>query len=101
MSIFDVLRTSNSIEADMTPEAAPALAAPAAPGLAATQPGGMALAGQDPANVASSYYIERAGSERRYYSDLQGKQLAFKADNKADRGGMSKGCQTANGGAGP
>ena len=83
MSIFDVLRTSNSIEADMSPEAAPALAAPAAPGLAAAQPGGMALAGQDPANVASSYYIERAGSERRYYSDLAGKQLAFKADNKA------------------
>ena len=83
MSVLDFLRTQNSIEADMSPDTAPALAAPGAPGLAAARTGGAAPAVEDPPSVASAYYIERVGSERRYYGDLQGKQLAFKADKKA------------------
>ncbi len=87
MSVFDLLRSQNSIEHAPEPELAPALpasplggAAPASgPALPATAPGGKA----DPAGIQAHYYIENVGKERRYFKDLEGKQLAFRADSKA------------------
>jgi len=107
MSVFDLLRSQNSIEyapsplrsvsegaaggADRGPELAPALAAAppggtmpgAGPALPATAPATTSPANADPPGIQAQYYIENAGKERRYYKDLEGKQLAFRADNKA------------------
>lgn len=97
MSVFDLLRTQNSIEHAPEPELAPA-AAPggfppggAAPGTGpvipvsgpAIAPTPASAARVDPPGIQAQYYIENAGKERRYYKDLEGKQLAFRADNKA------------------
>jgi len=107
MSVFDLLRSQNSIEyapsplrsvsegaaggADRGPELAPALAAAppggtmpgAGPALPATAPATTSPANADPPGIQAQYYIENAGKERRYYKDLEGKQLAFRADSKA------------------
>lgn len=97
MSVFDLLRNQNSIEHAPEPELAPA-AAPggfppggAAPGTGpaipvsgpAIAPTPASAARVDPPGIQAQYYIENAGKERRYYKDLEGKQLAFRADNKA------------------
>lgn len=84
MGILDTLRASNSIEHTPSPELAPepgaSLARPdTQPGLLGTRPSIMA----DPANIQATYYIEQAGKERRYYRDIGGKDLAFRASDKA------------------
>ena len=96
MSVFDLLRSTNSIEQapepDLVPAAVPvgfppghlALGAKSAipvsgPALAAAPASG---ARTDPPGIQAHYYIENAGKERRYYKDLEGKQLAFRADSK-------------------
>jgi len=95
VSVFDLLRTQNSIEHVSEPEPVPAPggfppggpapgASPAIPvsGPAiATTPASAART--DPPGIQAQYYIENAGKERRYYKDLEGKQLAFRADSKA------------------
>lgn len=84
MGILDTLRVSNSIEhvpsPEPTPEPGTSLAQPG------TQPGQLGARSStmtDPANVQAAYYIEQAGKERRYYRDLGGKDLAFRASDKA------------------
>ena len=107
MSALDLLRSQNSIEhvpsplrsvsegavgsADCGPELAPPLAASTpngtapsgGPALPAVAPLLAAPAKADPPGIQAQYYIENAGKERRYYKDLEGKQLAFRADGKA------------------
>ena len=97
MSVFDLLRSTNSIEQAPEPDLAPAAvpvgfppgrpesgarsAIPiSGPALAAAPASG---ARTDPPGIQAHYYIENAGKERRYYKDLEGTQLAFRADNKA------------------
>lgn len=82
MSIIDTFRAPNSIENGAAPEPSPVL--PAAPlGQLPGQPATAAPAMADPASIEAQYYIEHAGKERRYYKDLEGKHLAFRADAKA------------------
>lgn len=91
MSVLDLLRSQNSIEHAPEPELAMAPSAPtlggavpgAGPALPATAPASASPAKADPPGIQSQYYIENAGKERRYYKDLEGRQLAFRADSKA------------------
>lgn len=97
MSVFDLLRSTNSIEQapepDLVPAAVPVGFPPGHPALGARSAipvSGPALAAApasggrtDPPGVQAHYYIENAGKERRYYKDLEGTQLAFRADSKA------------------
>ena len=94
MSVFDLLRSQNSIEHAPEPELAPASPG-AVPGTGSALPAAGPAAGPvaasavtspaktDPAGIQAHYYIESAGKERRYFKDLAGKQLAFRADDKA------------------
>lgn len=97
MPVFDLFRSTNSIghapEPDLAPAAAPGRLPPGRPA-PGTGPGipvsGPAIAAApasgartDPPGIQAHYYIENAGKERRYYKDLEGKQLAFRADGKA------------------
>lgn len=97
MSVFDLLRSTNSIEQapepDLVPAAVPVGFPPGHPALGARSAipvSGPALAAApasggrtDPPGVQAHYYIENAGKERRYYKDLEGTQLAFRVDSKA------------------
>ncbi len=97
MSVFDLLRTQNSIghapEAELVPAAAPDRLPPGGPasGAGPVMPvSGLAIAATaasaartDPPGIQAHYYIEAKGKERHYYKDLEGKQLAFRADSKA------------------
>lgn len=97
MSVFDLLRTQNSIghapEPELVPAAAPDRLPPggpasgagpvipvSGPAIAATA---ASAARTDPPGIQAHYYIEAKGKERHYYKDLEGKQLAFRADSKA------------------
>ncbi len=97
MSVFDLLRSTNGIkhapEPDLVPAAAPDRLPPggsasgagsvipvSGPAIVATP---ASAARTDPPGIQAHYYIENAGKERRYYKDLEGKQLAFRADSKA------------------
>ncbi len=97
MSVFDLLRSTNSIEHAPEPDLAPAAAPDRLPPGGPTPGAGPAIpvsgptitaasasgARTDPPGIQAHYYIENAGKERRYYKDLEGKQLAFRADSKA------------------
>ena len=97
MSVFDLLRSTNSIEHAPEPDLAPAEApdrllpgGPASGAGPAIPVSGSAIvaapasgARTDPPSIQAHYYIEATGKERRYYKDLEGKQLAFRADSKA------------------
>lgn len=97
MPVFDLFRSTNGIEhapePDLAPAAVPGRLSPGgpAPGAGAAIPvSGPAIAAvpasgarTDPPGIQAHYYIENAGKERRYYKDLEGKQLAFRADSKA------------------
>lgn len=91
MSVLDLLRSQNSIEHAPELELAMAPSTPtlggavpsAGPALPATAPASASPAKADPPGIQSQYYIENAGKERRYYKDLEGRQLAFRADSKA------------------
>ena len=87
MSVLDLLRSQNSIEHAPEPEPAMAPSAPtpggAVPGAGPALPASASATKADPPGIQAQYYIENAGKERRYYKDLEGKQLAFRADSKA------------------
>ena len=97
MPVFDLFRSTNSIEHAPEPDLAPAAAPDRLPPGGPTSGAGPAIpvsgpaitvtpasgARTDPPGIQAHYYIENAGKERRYYKDLEGKQLAFRADSKA------------------
>lgn len=84
MGILDTLHASNSIEHAPSPELAPEPGASLAqPGAQPGQLGTKSSTTTDPANIQATYYIEQAGKERRYYRDIEGKDLAFRASGKA------------------